>query len=102
MFVARQFIVILIWGWQTGNDNGVPITYPHIHFTAVFDAVSMGKIRDYGWLWNQRGRIKGIDLCTPIINGQEGKYKAEERNLGKLMRIQLPNDLPKSVPDYDA
>ena len=101
--IVRQhldFIVIISWGWQTGSIAGTDMTYPHIHAFGVFDAWLLAKIRDYGWLLKQGGRVKGIDLATPIINGQKNLYKAEEGNLGKLMRIQLPPDMPKSVPHY--
>lgn len=96
----RDFIVIISWGWQTGSISGAEITYPHIHAAGVFDAWLLAKIRDYGWLLKQGGRVKGIDLATPIINGKKSLFKAEEGNLGKLMRIQLPADMPKSVPHY--
>ncbi len=96
----RDFIVIISWGWQTGSIAGAEITYPHIHAAGVFDAWLLAKIRDYGWLLKQGGRVKGIDLATPIINGQKNLFKAEEGNLGKLMRIQLPADMPKSAPHY--
>lgn len=95
-----DFIVILIWGWQTSSVNGTNITYPHIHKVGVFDAWLLAKIRDYGWLFNQAGRIKGIDLCSAIINGNDASFKAEEGNMGKLMRIAMPATLPTSVPSY--
>lgn len=96
----QDCVVILIWGWMIGEVNGTSITYPHIHACGVFDAWLLAKIRDYGWLWNQNARVKGIDLCTPIIDGADGKYKAEEGNLGKLMRIAMPEALPTTVPSY--
>ncbi|MEB0134617.1 hypothetical protein QN362_04650 [Actimicrobium sp. CCC2.4] len=96
----KDFIVIINWGWQVGVHEGTSITYPHIHLVGVFDAWLLAKIRDYGWLLNQGGRVKGIDVATPIINGAEATYKAEEGNMGKLMRIQLPQEMPQSVPHY--
>lgn len=96
----RDFIVILSWGWQTSTNTGVSIIYPHIHAAAVFDAWLLAKIRDYGWLLKQGGRVKGIDLATPIIDGEAELFKAEEGNLGKLMRIQLPSEMPATVPHY--
>lgn len=98
----RDFVVIVSWGWQTGNAGEALITYPHIHALGVFNAWLLAKIRDYGWLLSQGGRIKAIDLATPIINGQQNRFKAEERNMGKLMRIQLPAEMPPTVPEYDA
>ncbi len=96
----KDFIVIINWGWQVGILDGVSITYPHIHLGGVFDAWLLAKIRDYGWLLNQGNRVKGIDIATPLINGDGAAFKAEEGNLGKLMRIQLPDDMPESVPHY--
>lgn len=96
----RDFVVIVSWGWQTTRIRETEITYPHIHAAGLFDAWLLAKIRDYGWLLKQGGRIKGIDLSTPIINANKRRYKAEERNLGKLMRIHLPSDMPTSVPHY--
>ena len=98
---AHDFVVILVWGWTTGVVNGTPITYPHIHAHGVFDAWLLARIRDYGWLAKQGGRVKGIDLCTPVINSQQGGFKAEEGNLGKLMRIALPEVVPPTVAGYD-
>lgn len=97
----RDFVVIISWGWQTGEVRGTSITYPHVHTTGCFDAWLLAKIRDYGWLLNQGGRVKGIDLASPIINGSGSRYKAEEGNLGKLMRIQLPREMPTSVPHFE-
>ena len=55
-----------------------------------------------GWLWNQGSRKKGVHLATPIINGDGDKFEGRvEGNLGKLMRIQLPADIPASVPNYE-
>lgn len=96
----QDYVVILVWGWMVGEVKGTSITYPHIHAYGVFNAWLLAKIRDYGWLWNQNARVKGIDLCTPIIDGADGKYKAEEGNLGKLMRIAMPDALPDTVPSY--
>jgi hypothetical protein len=96
----QDFIVILSWGWQISSSAGVDIIYPHIHAAGVFDAWLLTKIRDYGWLLKQGGRVKGIDLATPIISGQKDRFKAEEGNLGKLMRIQLPHDMPITVPHF--
>lgn len=96
----KDFLVILLWGWTTALVDGVSITYPHIHAVDVFDAWLLAKIRDYGWLFNQGKRIKAVDLCSPIINGNGEGFKAEEGNLGKLMRIALPAETPASLPHY--
>jgi hypothetical protein len=99
---GSDFIVILNWGWQSDGH----ISYPHIHAFGVFDAWLIGKVRDYGWLFNAGNRVKGIDLATPIINAESTDvhgafgYKAEEGNMGKLMRISMPDRLPMSVPEY--
>lgn len=98
---GMDFVVVLIWGWQSTRVNGVEITYPHIHEFGIFDAWILAKVRDYGWLYNHGGRKKAIDLCSPLIDGKDGRFKAEEGNMGKLTRIYLPSDIPKSIPCYE-
>jgi hypothetical protein len=97
-----DFVVILIWAWRRENVNGVAVTYPHIHEVGVFDAYLLAQTRDYSWLFNQGNRIKGIDLSTPLITSEErpkgNRFKAEEGNMGKLMRITLEAGLPASTP----
>lgn len=99
---SQDFVVIVNWGWQTGMQNGVSTTYPHIHLGGVFDAWLLAKIRDFGWLYKHGGRKKGIDLASPIISGSGDTFKAEEGNMGKLMRIDLPADMPNTVPDFSS
>jgi hypothetical protein len=100
-----DFVVVVIWAWQRADVDGVSITYPHIHMVEMFDAYHLAQIRDYSWLFVQGKRIKGIDISTPLISPDDrpkGKLlKAEEGNMGKLMRIELPPELPNSVPNYD-
>lgn len=99
---GSDFVVILIWAWRRENAHGVNITYPHIHEVGVFDAYFLAQTRDYTWLFNQGDRIKGIDLSTPLItpeNRPKGtRFKAEEGNMGKLMRITLEAGLPPTTP----
>ncbi len=102
--VIRQnedFIVVLNWGWHRVQMNGTDMVYPHIHRGLVFDAWLLAKIRDYTWLYNHDGRRKAFDLCSPLIcGGNDSAFKAEEGNLGKLMRIELSGSIPASVPGY--
>ena len=98
---GSDFVVILIWAWVRENLGDVSITYPHIHVAEVFDAYLLAQTRDYSWLFNQGGRIKGIDISTPIISSESrrDRFKAEEGNMGKLMRIELETRLPASTPN---
>jgi hypothetical protein len=93
----KDFIVILLWGWSNSKENNVAITYPHIHDVGVFDAWLIAKIRDSAWLINCHSKIKGIDISTPLIsvdiNLNNLELKAEEGNLGKLMRIGMSEKL---------
>lgn len=98
---GRDFIVILIWGWVREQDQEKDITYPHIHDVGIFDAWLIAKMRDSTWLINSGDRIKGIDISSPIINSGSGGYKAEEGNLGKLMRISMSEDTSNEIPYYD-
>ena len=91
-----DFIVILAWGWTRSEEEGRDITYPHIHDVGLFDAWLIAKMRDITWLINSGERIKGIDISTPIISSDEGGVKAEEGNLGKLMRINLSDQTPEA------
>lgn len=101
-----DFVVVVIWAWQREVANDVSITYPHIHVVEVFDAYALAQARDYSWLFAQGKRIKGIDISTPIITPKEKpkgtRFKAEEGNMGKLMRIDLNPDLPVETPNYEA
>lgn len=98
----RDFIVILIWGWNREVKNNVDITYPHIHDVGVFDAWLIAKMRDVTWLINHGDRVKGIDISTPIINSLDGAgFKSEEGNLGKLMRIHLSKSASENMPYYN-
>jgi hypothetical protein len=100
---GSDFLVILIWAWQRHNIEGVSVTYPHVHVAEVFDAYLLAQTRDYSWLFNQGGRIKGIDISTPIISSEKRLkgdcFKAEEGNMGKLMRIELDAALPDTTPN---
>ena len=98
---GEDFVVILIWAWVRVNLGGVSVTYAHIHVAEVFDAYLLAQTRDYSWLFYQGGRIKGIDISTPIISSESRRnhFKAEEGNMGKLMRIELAPRLPASIPN---
>jgi len=99
---GTDFVVIIIWAWRRETINGVNITYPHIHAAELFDAYLLAQTRDYTWLYNQGNRIKGIDISTPLITPEEqpkgDRFKAEEGNMGKLMRIGLEKRLPATIP----
>ena len=98
-----DFVIILIWAWRRESIGGVNVTYPHIHVVEAFDAYLLAQARDYSWLFKQGKRIKGIDISTPIItpkNRPKGdRFKAEEGNMGKLMRIELESRLPATTPN---
>lgn len=96
----RDFIVILVWGWVREVNGNIDITYPHIHNFGIFDAWLIAKMRDITWLINSGDRIKGIDISTPIISSPDGGYKAEEGNLGKLMRIHLSEASSPDLPHF--
>jgi hypothetical protein len=98
-----DYLIIMNWGWERSSISGADARYPHIHFTEVFDAHLIARIRDFTWLCNQRGRVKGIDCSTPIISveGDHSTFKAEEGNLGKLMRIRLADAPPEDFPNQD-
>jgi hypothetical protein len=95
-----DFLVIMIWTWM--RDPGNQTVFPQVLHTGVFDAYHLARARDYGWMAGNQGRIKGIDLATPVLN--EGgsiplKVKAEENNMGKLMRIGTEEVVLGQVPN---
>ena len=99
---GTDFVVIIIWAWRREITDGVGITYPHIHAAELFDAYLLAQTRDYVWLYKTGKRIKGIDISTPLITPDEhpkgNQFKAEEGNMGKLMRIALEGNLPATTP----
>jgi len=94
-----DFLVILIWAWRR-DDRNAEIVYPRIIETGIFDAYLLAQIRDYSWLHNTGGRMKAFDVSTPLISSEKRKgfFKAEEGNMGKLMRIALDEELPETTP----
>lgn len=97
----KDFIVILAWGWSRLHKAEIDITYPHIHNVGIFDAWLIAKMRDSTWLMNSNNRVKGIDISTPIISSRGSKFKAEEGNLGKLMRINMSNQTSPDMPYFE-
>lgn len=97
----KDFIVILAWGWSRLHEGDIDITYPHIHSVGIFDAWLIAKMRDSTWLINSNDRVKGIDISTPIISSTGSTFKAEEGNLGKLMRINLSNKTSPDMPYFE-
>jgi hypothetical protein len=97
----QDFVLVLVWGWHRGETNGVEIVFPTIHFVAIANAWLLAKMRDYSWLFATGGRRKAIDLISAVIDGDSNQFKQEERNMGKLMRIDIAPELPSSVPFYE-
>lgn len=97
----KDFIVILAWGWSRLHEGDIDITYPHIHDVGIFDAWLIAKMRDSTWLINSNDRVKGIDISTPIISSKGSTFKAEEGNLGKLMRINMSNQTSPDMPYFE-
>jgi len=97
-----DFMVVMIWGWERSDENGGGMRYPRIYFSEVFSAQAIARIRDYTWLKSQGNRIKGIDISTPIISSEDApaKFKAEEGNLGKLMRIKFNSETSVQLHGY--
>ncbi len=100
---GKDFLVIMIWGWEREESRGVEMRFPRIYFTEIFDAHLIARIRDYTWLLNQNGRIKGVDINTPFLSvaGSTSVFKAEEGNLGKLMRISFSEKSSEAWQDYE-
>lgn len=100
---AGDYLVIMSWGWERSLKFGTDARYPHVYFVEVFNAHHLARIRDFTWLMNQGNRVKGVDCSTPIISSHDNirEFKAEEGNLGKLMRINLDNPPPPGFPDRE-
>ena len=97
----KDFIVILAWGWSRLHEGDIDITYPHIYKVGIFDAWLIAKMRDSTWLMNSKNRVKGIDINTPIISSTGSTFKAEEGNLGKLMRINMSDHTSPDMPYFE-
>jgi len=98
---ARDFVVALLWDWKEEAEG--PSRYPHIRAAFVFDAYDLALMRDCYWLnrppKNLGGGRQGFDLRY-AVTCSDGKYKKEEGNLGKLMRIfdhAFEDNLPEAV-----
>lgn len=102
--MGKDFLVIMIWGWEREESRHVEMRFPRIYFTEVFDAHLIARIRDYTWLLNQNGRIKGMDINTPFLSveGRNSVFKSEEGNLGKLMRISFAENSSEALKNYSA
>jgi hypothetical protein len=100
---GHDFLVVLLWSWHNEQNGSTQFIYPKIIKHYVFDAYHLARARDYMWLANSGTRVKGIDLGTPVISpeGTTGgsRVKAEEGNMGKLMRIGFSPEMANSVPD---
>ena len=101
-----DFVAIIIWAWRRESIGGVSITYPHIHEAQLFDAYLLAQMRDYSWLFKKGKQRKGIDISTPLITPKKRpnsqRYKAEDNNIGKLLRIGLEAGLPAATPGLKA
>ena len=100
---GKDFLVILSWGWVREVTDNYDIYYPHVYDVGIFDAWLIAKIRDTTWLINNNERCKGFDINTPIISDSSASdsFKAEEGNLGKVMRIKMSDATSNNVSYYD-
>ncbi|EMN7321891.1 hypothetical protein WB896_004265 [Vibrio vulnificus] len=104
---GKDFLVILSWGWVREVTDNYDIYYPHVYDVGIFDAWLIAKIRDTTWLINRKSKgklyCKGFDINTPIINGctKLEPFKAEEGNLGKVMRIKLSEKADLNLSYYE-
>jgi hypothetical protein len=83
----HDLLCVLIWEWQQACRGQSAIEYPHVHRGYVFDAYTISKVRDWGWLNEPKaGKTNDIDITSAVVC-QDNRWKKEEKNLGKLMRI---------------
>lgn len=85
-----DYVVVFIWEWF-GEQNSVRWDRaPKILRAFVFHASSLAELRDYAWLEAPPKTLgngfQGFDFRY-AVNCQQGTYKEEEGNYGKLLRI---------------
>lgn len=98
----RDYVVVLVWSWASGDEVQAAMLYPKVLSVDVFSAWDLARIRDLGWMSGANSRPKGIDLIGPIIESTPGNMKAEEGNLGKLLRIRPPAGLFESQLEHSG
>lgn len=91
-----DIVCVMLWEWDTFVRNGSSVEYPKIHNVFAFDAYTLALQRDLNWLANTitstttNRQIKLIDVSGAYVpNGS--LFKEEEKNMGKLMRIDTTN-----------
>lgn len=89
----RDYVVVMVWSWSVVEQDGTEMLHPRVLSVDVFSAWDLARIRDLGWMSGTNSRPKGIDLVGPVIESAAGTLKAEEGNLGKLLRIRPPASL---------
>lgn len=95
-----DFLIIFVWEWNSSRDSSA-INWdraPLIIGAFALHASSLATMRDTTWLdsppANVGDAVQGFDLLE-AITASNGKYKGEEGNLGKLMRVfDVSNPIP--------
>ncbi len=89
-----DFIVVLLWEWKHDSEGIYWDRAPFVHQAFAFHASSLAFLRDWYWLNQPPNDIgdgfQGFDLRY-AVNCKNGKYKQEEGNYGKLLRIWQEN-----------
>jgi hypothetical protein len=87
-----DYVVVFVWEWNE-PERGSKFDWdraPKILAAFALHASSLAKMRDDTWLGapppSIGNGVQGFDLLQAITSSQ-GRYKAEEGNLGKLMRV---------------
>lgn len=87
-----DFVIIFVWEWSSSRVSSA-INWdraPLIVGAFALHASSLATMRDTTWLdsppANVGDAVQGFDLLE-AITASNGKYKGEEGNLGKLMRV---------------
>lgn len=80
-------VCVMLWEWERIVHNNYEIEFPKVHRVYAFDAYTLAQYRDINWLNKVTGKsFKLIDISGVFVpNGD--KFKEEEGNMGKLLRI---------------
>lgn len=86
-----DYLIVFLWDWK--NDNSKEYNWdvaPYIYEVFVFNAYNLARLRDFYWLnsppSNLGDAIQGFDARF-AVTGSDSKFKKEQGNYGKLMRI---------------
>ncbi|MFT4912691.1 MAG: hypothetical protein ACI9YM_001270 [Brevundimonas sp.] len=100
--LVKDYLVVFLWEWAYDKAEIEWDRAPLVLEAFAFHAQSLARLRDWYWLNrpsnNQGEAYQGYDLRT-AITANNGTYKEEEGNFGKLLRIWNSSTVDKPPMD---